>query len=51
LSKLSVSIGTLQKYKIDFFPQLGLEPYHGVGIIGFNAPEWLISDLGAIFAG
>lgn len=33
------------------FIKLGLEPYHGVGIIGFNAPEWLISDLGAIFAG
>jgi len=31
--------------------KLGLEPYHGVGILGFNAPEWIISDLGAIFAG
>jgi len=31
--------------------QLGLEPYHGVGILGFNSPEWLISDLGAIMAG
>lgn len=31
--------------------KLGLEPYHGVGIIGFNSPEWLISDLGTIFAG
>jgi len=31
--------------------KLGLEQYHGVGIIGFNSPEWFISDLGAIFAG
>ena len=31
--------------------QLGLERYRGVGIIGFNSPEWFISDLGAIFAG
>ncbi|XP_067017003.1 long-chain-fatty-acid--CoA ligase ACSBG2-like [Acropora muricata] len=33
------------------FIKLGLEPYHGVGILGFNAPEWIISYLGAIFAG
>ncbi|KAJ7326101.1 Long-chain-fatty-acid--CoA ligase acsbg2 [Desmophyllum pertusum] len=33
------------------FIKLGLERYHGVGIVGFNSPEWLISDLGAIFAG
>ncbi|KAL9986588.1 hypothetical protein ACROYT_G000756 [Oculina patagonica] len=33
------------------FIKLGLERFHGVGIIGFNSPEWLISDLGAIFAG
>jgi long-subunit acyl-CoA synthetase (AMP-forming) len=31
--------------------QLGLEPFHGVGIIGFNSPEWLISDIGAVCAG
>jgi len=31
--------------------QLGLEQYHGVGILGFNSPEWVISDLGAIMAG
>jgi len=31
--------------------QLGLEQYCSVGIIGFNSPEWLIADLGAIFAG
>ena len=30
---------------------LGLEPFHSVGIMGFNAPEWFISDIGAIFAG
>jgi len=31
--------------------QLGLERYRGVGIIGFNSPEWFVSDLAAIFAG
>lgn len=31
--------------------KVGLEPYHGVGIIGFNSPEWFISDVAAIFAG
>lgn len=30
---------------------LGLEPYHSVGIIGFNSPEWFFADLGAIYAG
>jgi hypothetical protein len=29
----------------------GLEPYHSVGILGFNSPEWFIADLAAIFAG
>ncbi|KAL8606650.1 hypothetical protein ACOMHN_025749 [Nucella lapillus] len=33
------------------FIKLGLEPYRGVGIIGFNSPEWFIADLGCIFAG
>lgn len=33
------------------FIALGLEPYHAVCILGFNSPEWFISDLGAIFAG
>ncbi|XP_048584114.1 long-chain-fatty-acid--CoA ligase ACSBG2 isoform X2 [Nematostella vectensis] len=33
------------------FIELGLEQYHGVGIIGFNSPEWFISEIGAIFAG
>lgn len=33
------------------FLHLGLEKYHGVGIVGFNSPEWFLSNLGAIFAG
>lgn len=33
------------------FIKLGLEPCHGVGILGFNSPEWFISDLASIFAG
>ncbi|KAK7116001.1 long-chain-fatty-acid--CoA ligase ACSBG2-like isoform X2 [Littorina saxatilis] len=33
------------------FIKLGLEPYKGVGIIGFNSPEWFLADLGALFAG
>lgn len=33
------------------FIKVGLEPAHGVGILGFNSPHWFISDLGAIFAG
>ncbi|KJE96538.1 hypothetical protein CAOG_06845 [Capsaspora owczarzaki ATCC 30864] len=33
------------------FIALGLEPHHGVCILGFNSPEWFIADLGAIFAG
>lgn len=28
--------------------KLGLEPHCGVGILGFNSPEWLISYMGAI---
>ena len=35
----------------DCCPQLGLEPMHAVAIIGFNSSEWMIADLGAIFAG
>lgn len=48
---------TYQEYSNDVmkvakaFIKLGLEPYHGVGIIGFNSPEWFISDLAAIHAG
>uniref|UniRef100_A0A8C9VXM2 long-chain-fatty-acid--CoA ligase n=1 Tax=Scleropages formosus TaxID=113540 RepID=A0A8C9VXM2_SCLFO len=33
------------------FLKLGLERYHGVGILGFNSPEWLIADIGCIMAG
>ncbi|ESN90840.1 hypothetical protein HELRODRAFT_90723, partial [Helobdella robusta] len=33
------------------FIRLGLESHHGVGIIGFNSPEWFISNFAAIFAG
>ncbi|XP_043265551.1 very long-chain-fatty-acid--CoA ligase bubblegum isoform X1 [Colletes gigas] len=33
------------------FLKLGLERYHGVCIVGFNSPEWIISDLAAIYAG
>ncbi|XP_033107079.1 long-chain-fatty-acid--CoA ligase ACSBG2-like [Anneissia japonica] len=33
------------------FLKLGLERYHGVGIMGFNAPEWFIASFGAMFAG
>lgn len=28
--------------------KLGLEPHHGVGILGFNSPEWYFTYLGAI---
>ncbi|OQS07058.1 long-chain-fatty-acid-CoA ligase [Thraustotheca clavata] len=30
---------------------LGLTPFEAVGIIGFNASEWIIANLGAIMAG
>uniref|UniRef100_A0A8C5PA81 Long-chain-fatty-acid--CoA ligase ACSBG1 n=1 Tax=Leptobrachium leishanense TaxID=445787 RepID=A0A8C5PA81_9ANUR len=33
------------------FMKLGLEPFHSVGILGFNSPEWFISAVGAVFAG
>ncbi|XP_054458438.1 long-chain-fatty-acid--CoA ligase ACSBG2 [Anoplopoma fimbria] len=33
------------------FLKLGLERYHGVGILGFNSAEWFISDIAAILAG
>uniref|UniRef100_A0A671UC01 long-chain-fatty-acid--CoA ligase n=1 Tax=Sparus aurata TaxID=8175 RepID=A0A671UC01_SPAAU len=33
------------------FLKLGLERYHGVGILGFNSPEWFIADIGSILAG
>ena len=28
--------------------KLGLEAHHGVGILGFNSPEWFFTYLGAI---
>lgn len=31
--------------------KLGVEPYHGVGIVGFNSPEWFIANHAAVFAG
>jgi long-chain-fatty-acid--CoA ligase ACSBG len=34
-----------------FTTQIGLEANHGVGIIGFNSPEWLITNNAAILAG
>lgn len=33
------------------FLKLGLERYHSVCILGFNSPEWFISDVAAIYAG
>ena len=29
----------------------GVQPREGVAIVGFNAPEWIYADLGAIYAG
>ncbi|XP_038194547.1 long-chain-fatty-acid--CoA ligase ACSBG2 [Arvicola amphibius] len=33
------------------FLKLGLQRFHGVGILGYNSAEWVISALGAILAG
>ncbi|XP_077416310.1 long-chain-fatty-acid--CoA ligase ACSBG2-like isoform X2 [Vanacampus margaritifer] len=33
------------------FIKLGLERYHGVGILGFNSPEWFFANVGCILAG
>ena len=33
------------------FIKLGLERFHSVCILGFNSPEWFISQMGAIMAG
>ena len=33
------------------FIKLGLKRSHAVGIIGFNAPEWHISNIAAVVAG
>ena len=30
---------------------LGLQPGHSVGIMAFNCPQWMVSNVGAIFAG
>ena len=30
---------------------MGVETYHGVGIVGFNSPEWFIANNAAIFCG
>jgi long-chain-fatty-acid--CoA ligase ACSBG len=42
--------GALSCLRVSFL-QLGVQEYHGVCILGFNSPEWLISNLGAMFAG
>src|SRR6185369_7067155 len=31
--------------------KLGVEPGKGVSLVGYNNPEWLIADIGAILAG
>lgn len=47
---------TYTQYEEDIFTaaksfiHLGLEPFNGVGIIGFNSPEWIIANLGCIYA-
>jgi long-chain-fatty-acid--CoA ligase ACSBG len=33
------------------FVSIGVRPFHGVAIWGFNSPEWFIADIAAIFAG
>ena len=33
------------------FIHLGLLRFHSVCILGFNSPEWFISQMGAIMAG
>ena len=33
------------------FVKLGLEERHSVCILGFNSPEWFLSNIGCIFAG
>lgn len=38
-------------YSFFKYLKLGLQRYHGVGILGFNSAEWFISDIGAILAG
>ncbi|XP_051827729.1 long-chain-fatty-acid--CoA ligase ACSBG2-like isoform X2 [Antechinus flavipes] len=33
------------------FLKLGLERFHGVGILGYNCIEWFVADIASIFAG
>nr|XP_033792785.1 long-chain-fatty-acid--CoA ligase ACSBG2-like [Geotrypetes seraphini] len=33
------------------FLKLGLQRFHGVVILGYNSPEWLFANIGAILAG
>ena len=33
------------------FVNLGLEQLRAVAILGFNSPEWFLSEMGAIYAG
>uniref|UniRef100_A0A0P4W6D2 long-chain-fatty-acid--CoA ligase n=2 Tax=Scylla olivacea TaxID=85551 RepID=A0A0P4W6D2_SCYOL len=33
------------------FIKLGLDRFHGICIMGFNSPEWVIANYGAVFAG
>uniref|UniRef100_A0A4X2MBS4 long-chain-fatty-acid--CoA ligase n=1 Tax=Vombatus ursinus TaxID=29139 RepID=A0A4X2MBS4_VOMUR len=33
------------------FLQLGLERFHGVGILGYNCTQWFVADVASIFAG
>jgi len=48
---------TYKEYEADIrsaakaFIKLGLKRFHGVGILGFNAPEWHISCVACILAG
>lgn len=45
---------TYKKYYMDVaraaksLIRLGLEPHHGVCVLGFNSPEWLIGYMAAI---
>eukprot|EP01084_Bolivina_argentea_P090013 162264_1 len=41
----------LTKQAARAFVACGLEQWQSVSIIGFNSPQWLIADLGAIYAG
>ena len=43
-TSLNMSIGA-------FLASLGLEQLRAVAILGFNSPEWFLSEMGAIYAG